>query len=604
MTLLTTAQGAAERLGMAGASERAIYREICESMTVGMMLMAGGGRIEMLNPAAARLLGLRAEDIVGRRFGEAFVEKEHLDEFNEAVLDAIYDGEVGHQRVASIEIEGSRRPLSIATCYLRGASESGSGDRGVVALFTDISEVERLRAKEIDLAQDVQEKHRELASAYRDLEDRNRELGGLLRKVRAVRLIGAACVAVMGAGLGAYLWSESPATWLPGRERADAPAREARLITLHPKYVNSTIQVGSTIRPRREVTVTSPINGHVGAVLVKRGQEVDAGETLIEFDRSEIERDLRKTRALYLGAKARLDEFEDWENSVDASRARRAVTKARIALDVSREQLAEQQFLFERGLTPLRRLEAARRDVQSRELDFEASEQDLATTLASGNERIGATRLDLENAESALEKAHRTLENATVVAPVSGVVLDIGDSDRRRGSGLGSGARVSAGELLLGIGDLEGVTATGWVDEVEVRRVRPDHTVLITGPAFSGIQLEGVITHVSSQATRRGGKQALPKFEITAVVETLTPEQREAIRLGMSARLEIVVYESNEAIMVPLAAVKRRGAGGVVTVRDQATGEDRSVEVTTGVTTPYNVEILDGLALGQRVVVP
>ena len=604
MSLLRMAEGDAKGPGTPGTSEFTIYQEICESMTVGLMLMAGGGRIEMLNPAAAELLGVRAEEIVGHRFGEAFIEKEHLEEFNEAVLAAMYDGEVGHQRVANIEVEGHRKPLSVATCYLRRSQESTTSGQGVVALFTDITEVERLRTKELELVQDVQDKHKELGAAYRDLEERNRELQGLLRKVRAVRLIGATCVAAMAIGIGTYLWSESPATWFAQRDRAGAPAREARVVTLKQGYVSSSIRVSSTIKARREVTVTSPTSGQIGTVLVKLGQRVEAGETLIELDVSEAEVDLRKAQANYLNVKGRVDELADWENSVEASRARRAVTKSRIALDASREELAEQQFLFERGLTPLARLEAGRREMQSRELDLQSSEQDLKTTIAKGRERMGVAGLDLANAESALEKARSTMENATVVAPVAGVVLEMGDSSGDRKSGLASGRRVSGGEFLLSIGDMDGVTATGWVDEVEVQRVRPEHTVLITGPAFPDLKLVGTITHVSSQAFRRGGQQGLPKFEFTAVVETLSAEERAAIRLGMSARLEIVVYENGEAILVPIAAVRRRGDAGAVTVRDPDTGEDRHVEVRTGITTPYEIEILDGLEVGQQVVVP
>ena len=112
------------------------------------------------------------------------------------------------------------------------------------------------------------------------------------------------------------------------------------------------------------------------------------------------------------------------------------------------------------------------------------------------------------------------------------------------------------------------------------------------------------MTHVSSQAFRRGGQQGLPKFELSAVVDQLNEAQRAAVRLGMSAKVEIVVYENNAAIMVPLRAVSRRGNRGAVTVRDPASGEDREVNVKTGATTPYKVEIVEGLEVGQMVVVP
>ena len=54
------------RSAMPTAHELPIYREICESMTVGVMLMGDGGRIETLNPAAAALLGIELKDVCCR----------------------------------------------------------------------------------------------------------------------------------------------------------------------------------------------------------------------------------------------------------------------------------------------------------------------------------------------------------------------------------------------------------------------------------------------------------------------------------------------------------------------------------------------------------
>ena len=592
------------RSAVATAHELPIYRDICESMTVGVMLMGDGGRIKMLNPAAAALLGVELKDVLGRHFAEAFIENEELEEFNEAVLTAMYDGQVGHQSVANIKVQGERRPLSVATCYLRQTAADEDGSRAVVALFTDISEIEQLRSKELELIQGIQDKHRELGGAYRDLEQRNRDLQSLLRKMRAVRMVGAACVLAMIVGVGAYAWNESPTSWFAQAEHRPTPARKERIVTLKHEYVSSTIQVSSSIEPRRKIAVNSPITGRVENVLVKVGDRVEAGDTLIELDVSESENQLRNAQATYLNVKARVDELADWDNSLDASRARRSVTKARIALDAGNEELAEQNFLFDRGLTPLSRLEAARRDVRNRELDFQSTEQDLKSTLKKGKQRMGVARLDLENAQNTLKGVRATLEQARVVAPVAGVVLEIGERSRERETTLTNGTAISNGDFLLSIGDMDGITATGWVDEVEVQRVRPAHKVRITGPAFPRIELHGTVTHVSSQAFRRGGQQGLPKFELSAVVDQLNEAQRAAVRLGMSAKVEIVVYENNAAIMVPLRAVSRRGNRGAVTVRDPASGEDREVNVKTGATTPYKVEIVEGLEVGQMVVVP
>ena len=366
--------------------ERNIYERLCESLACGVMLIDGGGRVKTLNPAAAELLDMHAEDIVHRSFGEVFIEHERLEEFNEAVLEAIYDGSVGHQRVATMHTVSGPRTVAIATSYFRGARSSSPAGRGVVALLSDITEIERLRASEVALAHDVQDKHRELARAYTDLEARNRDLHAVLRKIRAVRIAAAVSMLTLSLGVGAYVWSESPSGWFSA-PTDDGDTRTERVETVVKRYVAETIRVTTRLAAKQEVSVPSPLDAPVKRLYVALGQEVGAGDRLIELDVTEFEMQLRRAQGVHLQAKARVDNVTAWEQSPEATRARRAVTKARIALETSRDELATKRFLFERGLTPATRVEASEREVASRELDLESAELDLRVTLQGGQKR-------------------------------------------------------------------------------------------------------------------------------------------------------------------------------------------------------------------------
>lgn len=582
-----------------------IYRAVCDSMTCGVVLIDGQGRIETFNPAASRLLGLDRDAVLHRNFAEVFLADNAFDELNEAILGAIYEGAVGQQRVATVSVGGRLVPLAVDTSYLRELLGTEDDRRGVVAVFSDISEIESLRAKEIALARDVEAKHRELQDAYRSLEDRNTELDGLLRKVRAVRLATTICGAAIAVGLGAWLWNGSPLSLFgaPPTQAAKVPG-ETRLLTVEPRRIAWTIDVTSTVEPLRKVAVASPFEGKVGTVHVKLGQTVAEEQPLLTLDVGEVRIQHRKAQAAWLKAEAEMEGLNDWSNGPEASKAKRAVTKARIALEASNTKLAETVFLVEQGLAPAAREVAAEREHRTRLLDLDAAEQNLNAVLAKGTDSREVVRLELENARSELEGIEAVLRNATVAAPVAGVVLRLGDTDPRRGSGLTTGTTVEAGSHLVTIGDMSGITASGSVDEVEVRRIRPGHAVRISGPAFPGHVLEGRIVHVSSRAFRGTGQRNLPVFEISAAVDRLDEEQRRAVRLGMTAEMEIVVYENEQALVVPVGAVDLSQGGPRVRLRDEETGEERVVEVATGITTLDSVEILSGLAPGNRVVVP
>ena len=582
-----------------------LYRTVCDSMTCGVMLIDAHGRIETFNPAASQLLGLDRNVVLHCSFAEVFVADEAFEELNEAVLAAMYDGDVGHQRVANVSVAGTTVPLAVDTAYLRDPAGGEHVRSGVVAVFSDISELERLRTREVDLALDLGARHSELRTAYRSLEERNRELATLLRRAQAVRVAGSAGVVALVVGIGTWLWNESPTTWFGAASaRAGAAVEAERLFTVEPTRISSTITVTSEISPRREVAVTSSVEGQVGAVHVKPGERVAAGQPLLDLDVAKVRIQHRAAQAAWLKAKARMETLDDWSNSVEVSKARRAMTKAQLGLEAGNTQLAEIAFLVERGLTPAAKQKAAEREQRTRLLDLESAEQDRNAVLAKGRENKEVARLELANAVAELERLDRILRTAAVTAPVAGVVLRLGAGSGRRGDALTTGTPVDPGEHLVTIGDMEGIAASGHVDEVEVRRIRPGHSVRISGPAFPGITLEGHIVHVSSQASRRSGQQRLPTFEISAVVDTLTPEQRGAVRLGMSADMEIVVHEDDQALVVPVRAVDLSTGRPRVRVREEATGGERIVAVTTGITTLDSVEVRSGLARGDTVVVP
>ena len=582
-----------------------VYRSICESMTCGVMLIDGDGSVETFNPAAAAILGVDREAVLRRSFAEVFIGNEAFEELNEAVLAAVYEGVVGLQCVATVSVGGRAVPLAVDTSYLREPGAREGSRRSVVAVFSDISELESLRVKEAALARQLEAKHGELREAYRGLEARNRELGELLRKVRAVRLAAAACGVLLAGGIGAWLWSETPAVLFGSTPTQAARADDGeRFVVVEPARIALTITVPSVIDPLREVAVTSPIEGQVGAVHTAVGEHVIAGQPLLDLDVTEVRLQRRQAEVAYLKAKAGMDALSSWSSGVEASKAKRAVTKGQIALEAVNTKLAEVSFLVEEGLVPARRRAAAEREQRTRLLDLESAEQDLNAVLAKGRDPLGVSRLELETASGELARLDGILRNATVAAPVAGVVLRLGGGSGWQAAPLSQGTSIEAGQHLVTIGDMAGLTASGRVDEVDVRRLRPGGAVRITGPAFPGIVLEGRVIQVSSQASRTTGQGGVPTFAITAAVDRLDAEQRKAVRLGMSADLEIVVYENDKALVVPLGAVDLSQGSPRVRVRDPATGNERIVQVATGITAIDAVEILSGLARGDRVVVP
>jgi 2-oxoglutarate dehydrogenase E1 component len=124
-----------------------IYQRILENMREGVMSVDLKGTISTFNSAAQSILGFSGQRVVGRALAEVFLSLEGSDELIQTILDAVYQSAVTHHRRVWFPVRGSRRLLAVTTSFLSEQDpETGITRRvGVIAVFSDITEVEQLR---------------------------------------------------------------------------------------------------------------------------------------------------------------------------------------------------------------------------------------------------------------------------------------------------------------------------------------------------------------------------------------------------------------------------------------------------------------------------
>ena len=577
-----------------------IHREVLDNLEDGVLVVGLGGRIETLNPAAERILGLEAGGAAGRGFAELFILREGFDDFTQMLIDATSERTGVRRRVVAVGSGGEARSLSVATSYLRRPDAGGGSEAmAAIAVFSDITELRELRETELRLAKEAEVQHRRLQDAYREIEDRNASLASALRKVRVVQGLG--MVLALGLFLSAGFWTTRSFDLFEGvtAKASAVPAGEGRRLTVRPRRISDGITLRGKLSPWRVVAVRSPVDGTVAAVRFRAGQEVAAGETLLELDLARARQTYARERRRHATALERVQDLENWDNSREMVRARRSFTKTRLDMQGHRTAINKSRFLFGEGLISESEHEDAERQFRSQELDFEAAGEEFALVRAQGSgEALEDARLELEGATRALGAAEEALEHETVRAPIGGVVLARG----RGGKELDAGSAVRSGQDLLSIGDFSRMAAATQVDETDVVKLRAGQEVTVTGNAFRGLKLKGEVSHVSSQADPKA--RGIPKFDVTVTLDPVAPEAAARIRTGMSAKLRIVTYSNPRALLVPIDAVRSRGRKHRLRVVDPATGETREREVEIGPTTRSSVEIRAGLEAGETVLLP
>ena len=183
-----------------------IHRRLLDHLLDGVMVVERGGTVTLLNPAAARILGVSPEEVAGRTFTELFIAREEFVEFSDLILDAVNGEGEGGRQVVTLRSGDAARTLSVAISYIKSRRDGAGGTVALIAVFSDITELRELRETELRMAKAVEAQHAELQTAYRQVEERNEELAAMLKKVQVARVLATAVVIGVFLAAGAYVW--------------------------------------------------------------------------------------------------------------------------------------------------------------------------------------------------------------------------------------------------------------------------------------------------------------------------------------------------------------------------------------------------------------
>ena len=191
-------------------------------------------------------------------------------------------------------------------------------------------------------------------------------------------------------------------------------------------------------------------------------------------------------------------------------------------------------------------------------------------------------RYEMEALEASYNLARLELDYTQIRAPIDGVV-----SNRfiRRGN------TIAVNEPAFRVTSFDPLVAYLHVPEREYRNIRKDQVVGIDIDALQGQRIVAAVTRVSPIVDPETGT-----FKISIEI---SDEQRR-IKPGMFGRISIVYDQHNDVLQIPRSAIlEDSGATSVFVVEG-----DRAIRrsVTTGYSNSGMIEIMSGLADGDRVI--
>lgn len=302
--------------------------------------------------------------------------------------------------------------------------------------------------------------------------------------------------------------------------------------------MKSIVSATGTIKPVESVEVSSKITARVKQVLVKENDRVKQGQTVALLDGKDYE--TQKEQAEY-------------------------------TLNNAKIKYNRTQYLYNIG--------------------------------AKSKEELDDAQYAYETAASKLEEAESNLSETVIVSPMDGVVI---------GEPVTDGTMAVQGNsnptVIMRIADLSKKQIIAKVDETDIGNIRVGQKAVFTVDAFQDKKFTATVSKISQtdmdnswNITSTTSSSSSSSAAVIYYLVTLDVDDPEGILMpSMTARVDIETASKNDAIAVPLAALKTDKQGTyVVVVKDDGTTEHRYVE--TGIYGDDYVEILSGVSVGEKV---
>lgn len=231
-------------------------------------------------------------------------------------------------------------------------------------------------------------------------------------------------------------------------------------------------------------------------------------------------------------------------------------------------------------------LDRSKEQYEAARLELEATEKLAAAGRASPADLTRA-RGNASGAKSQYETALKAFNDTRLRAPISGVIASK-DEVATVGATIAPGARVAR------IIDTSSFRITVGVGEREVGLIEPGAAVKVYVPAALGEDfVEGTVAAVAA-----GADPATGSFPV--VVEFRNGFAGR-VKSGMAASVSIRARASEPLVVIPSAALVRRGSDFAVFVDRDGTAEVRPV--TLGRRSGIRAEVLSGLAEGEKLII-
>ena len=403
--------------------------------------------------------------------------------------------------------------------------------------------------------------------------------------------------------------------------------------------VTAIVTASGEIKPKNYITLGANTVGAapITAILVREGDHVKKGQVVAELQSVQADADVSAQKAAIATSLA--DSAAAEANIVavqDAVRTNQAT------LDKNKTELQRTKLNLDRATQLYNAKLMAKQDFDQKKAEYDtavAAINEAEARLEQSKAQVSQARQQQESAQkriaqmqAQLERYNDVLAKYYVRAPLDGIVTDL---PVRVGETVVPGVQNSAASTIMTVADMSLITAEIKVDETDIVNVKVGQPADVTIDAIPNQTFKGRVTEIGNTAILRStglaaststtASQEAKDFKVVIAIDNPPDE----IRPGLSCTGKIVTATKLHAVTIPIQALTVRQRGdlepqnknnaveaaakvdpaaekakkeelqGVFVIRN---GRAEFAQVATGITGTTDIEVLNGVNEGDRIV--
>ncbi|MAX79361.1 MAG: RND transporter [Crocinitomicaceae bacterium] len=319
--------------------------------------------------------------------------------------------------------------------------------------------------------------------------------------------------------------------------------------------------------------------------LIAEGTYVNKGEYIAELDRSELANKLKE-----IGT-----ELDKITSEYKAERLDTALTlrEARDNLVNLKYALEEKELILKQSkYEPPATIRQAEINLEKAEREHDQAVQNYQIKKDQAEAKVSQVAATLRQTELKYEQAVQTIDEFTIKAPKSGMLVYHRDWDGKK---IQVGSQVSAWDPVVAtLPDMSSMISRTYINEIDISKVQKDQAVDIKVDAFPDKDYSGKIVNVANVGEQLPNSDA-KVFEVDILLSRVDT----ILRPSMTTSNNIHIHKYESVLFIPIEAVMKSDSVTYVYKRDGI--GSIATEIKVGVANDNFIIVEEGLAEGEEV---